>query len=98
MLELGSGTGYVGLKLVETLRMTKSNDLVILTDLPDVCPLLEDNLSIQSHDQYTASVDCECWVRPLPWGDNQYATQLAEELDSMRASPLSHIICSDLVS
>jgi len=39
-LELGSGTGYVGLELAKTLG---KEDMIILTDLEEVCPLLELN-------------------------------------------------------
>ena len=101
VVELGSGTGIVGLKLAERLARTRtdSSNLVVLTDLPEVCPLLQENLQ-----QHAALTERDVWVRALPWGSRAHADTLAEEL-GLRADPPSdarpryptHIVCSDLV-
>ncbi|ETW83399.1 hypothetical protein HETIRDRAFT_383456, partial [Heterobasidion irregulare TC 32-1] len=101
VVELGSGTGIVGLKLAERLARTgtDSSNLVVLTDLPEVCPLLQENLQ-----QHAALTERDVWVRALPWGSRAHADTLAEEL-GLRADPPSearpryptHIVCSDLV-
>ncbi|EPQ52771.1 hypothetical protein GLOTRDRAFT_122699 [Gloeophyllum trabeum ATCC 11539] len=101
-LELGSGTGVVGIKLTQILA---PDDLVILTDLPDVCSLLRETLERHGLQETTI---CSDWsggliVRPLPWGDPEYALSIAADLgltshskaDSSRY--LTRIICSDLV-
>ena len=100
VVELGSGTGIVGLKLAERLTQTRtdSSHLVVLTDLLEVCPLLQENLQ-----QHAALTERDVWVRALPWGSRAHADALAEEL-GLRADPPdarprypTHIVCSDLV-
>ncbi|KAJ3553541.1 hypothetical protein NP233_g12619 [Leucocoprinus birnbaumii] len=88
IVELGSGTGVVAAAIA---RVTdRHEDLVIATDLPEVCPLLEKNLS--------ASMNSSVLVRPLAWGNKQAARKLASELFSgPHARTPTHIICSDLV-
>jgi len=56
----------------------------VLTDLPEVCPLL------QANAQGYAGVE----VRPLAWGCAAHAQAVRDEL---ALTPVSHIICSDLV-
>lgn len=114
IIELGSGTGFVGLKLAEILAKSSGvrNSTLVLTDLPDVCPLLEENLQIESekwpisikHETNTLDVR----VAPLSWGDAEEARKVQDLLDlsfgSAQSSSademrnLSHIVCSDLVS
>ncbi|THH15559.1 hypothetical protein EW146_g4931 [Bondarzewia mesenterica] len=100
VLEIGSGTGIVGLTLAERLSRTrKVRDLVVVTDLPEVCSLLEDNLR-----QYVSLAGCDVWVRPLAWGSKEHAASIAKELSlhstarDVHTSPrhLTHIVCSDL--
>lgn len=126
IIELGSGTGIVGLKLAEHLaRMragsaidqaaglrgcTLSGDLVILTDLDDVCPLLEENLDGrrlqiygETRDGLTHSQDVTVEVRPLAWGNYQQASVIIEGImdkylkTDHSLMPVTHIVCSDLV-
>lgn len=126
IIELGSGTGIVGLKLAEHLVRMRSGtainqaaglrsspqkrDLIILTDLDDVCPLLEENLDGrraqiygQSADNSGGARDVAVEVRPLAWGNYQHASAIVDEirrvyLDTDNLSlPLTHIVCSDLV-
>lgn len=79
-VELGAGTGAAGLALAAAHPHAR----VVLTDLPEVCPLL------QSNAQGYPGVD----VRPLAWGCAAHAQVLREELG---LTPVSHVICSDLV-
>ena len=46
VLELGSGTGFLSLAIAPSLRRNRSKKTaLIMTDLDNVCPLLEDNLA-----------------------------------------------------
>ena len=100
VLELGSGTGIVGSCIAETVARPE-RDLVIVTDLPDVCPLLEANL-FRDSDHPIHSKHGVLLVRALPWGDPEQAATLASDLLSLgsKSHPrlLTHILCSDLVS
>ena len=80
VVELGAGTGAVGLAIAAA----HSHARVVLTDLPEVCPLLRANA------QGYPSVD----VRPLSWGCATHAQALRDEL---ALTSISHVICSDLV-
>lgn len=118
IIELGSGTGIVGLKLAEHLARlraadsqgsTRKGDLIILTDLDDVCPLLEENLYGRRAQIYGGTSglsdpsDVAVEVRPLAWGNYQHASAIINEirrtyLDMDHSTlPLTHIVCSDLV-
>ncbi|KAI0029311.1 putative methyltransferase-domain-containing protein, partial [Vararia minispora EC-137] len=90
LLELGSGTGIVGIGLVKALALTEHKDYrVILTDLPDVCPLLQDNLRL-----YPSLLDAGVVsVAPLAWGRREHVSAIVQFLGGR---PLTHIICSDL--
>jgi hypothetical protein len=90
ILELGAGMGVVGLTLAETLSGSgRTRDQIILTDLPDVCPLLEENLR-----SYSFLVQLLVSVEPLAWGNETHAMNVLKKL---QPRPVSHIICSDLV-
>jgi hypothetical protein len=95
VIELGSGTGYVGLKIVKGLRgRGRSNDLMVLTDLPDVCPLLERNLAISRQKYGIANT----MVAPLSWGNYEQAVTLLKHPQISGGRNVTHIVCSDLVS
>lgn len=71
-------------------------DVIIATDLDNVCPLLEENLSSAAkmfwkNDQTNPRV----LVRPLEWGVHKHSLKVLNELGSRS---LTHIVCSDLVS
>ncbi|EAU85547.2 hypothetical protein CC1G_06260 [Coprinopsis cinerea okayama7 len=88
IVELGSGTGIVASVIATALQ---PGDLLIATDLPDVCPLLEHNLR-DPIDQGNVVVE------PLAWGNSHHAESLRKLILNKRPSPgLNHIICSDLV-
>ncbi|KAF8271167.1 putative methyltransferase-domain-containing protein [Lactarius quietus] len=80
VVELGAGTGAAGLALAAAHPHAR----VVLTDLPEVCPLL------QANARGFAGVR----VRPLSWGCAAHAEALQAELGP---APISCIICSDLV-
>ncbi|KIY62027.1 hypothetical protein CYLTODRAFT_362083 [Cylindrobasidium torrendii FP15055 ss-10] len=81
-IELGSGTGIVA----HALRSAQpAPEILVATDLPEVCPLLEANLH----------PDASLIVRPLSWGNRIEAMNVLEE--SFAHKGLSDVICSDLV-
>jgi hypothetical protein len=97
-MELGAGTGIVTSRIIETVA-TREQDIVISTDLPEVCPLLEANLR-----NYTGQHCSTVRVRPLAWGNARHAIEIGTELGlDMSAVALherhylTHIVCSDLV-
>lgn len=98
ILELGSGTGIVSSRLAQHIK--KAQGTLIVTDLPEVCPLLEQNLA--SFTQHK-STRIDVIVRSLSWGNKQHALDIYRELRSRYAESfgtvpvLTHIICSDLV-
>ena len=79
-VELGAGTGIAGLAIAAAHPHAR----VVLTDLPEVCPLLQTNA------EGYPGVE----VRPLAWGSVAHAQALRDEL---ALTPVSHVICSDLV-
>ncbi|KAJ3554716.1 hypothetical protein NM688_g2960 [Phlebia brevispora] len=101
ILELGSGTGIVAAACAD--QLIGQDTTLIVTDLPEVCPLLEQNLQ-----EYLPPATCasapKVLVRPLTWGSDLEANNIAAELGSHRSilptSPsarcLTHVICSDL--
>jgi hypothetical protein len=101
ILELGSGTGIVVATIAEILDKSRG-DLVVATDLPEVCPLLIENLQLYTHCQKNRSpTDHIALVRPLAWGNAEHANAIASELASMSTEShrrhLTHVVCSDLV-
>ena len=99
ILELGAGTGIVTSRIVETVA-SGAKDMVISTDLPEVCPLLEANLKDllgQSHHRANGLS-----IRPLAWGNRDHTARILEDLQGNSISEqkihwLTHIVCSDLV-
>ncbi|KAL1747477.1 putative methyltransferase-domain-containing protein [Schizophyllum fasciatum] len=91
ILELGSGTGLLSCKMAEC---ASSEDFIIATDLPEVCPLIEKNLG--ATNQHRA---CMIATRPLSWGVAEHIHALSKELTSSKSprTALTHVICSDLV-
>lgn len=87
VVELGSGTGTTAYGLSQLLDMD-SGDVLVATDLEEVCPLLLDNLKpyTQPHGPVT--------IRPLRWGSQLHAERILTEF---RDRGLTDIICSDLV-
>ena len=88
-IELGSGTGFVAARIAAWLR--PDLDLLLATDLPEVCTLLEANLR-----------SCPAVkVLPLAWGSREHARAVSGELGMLPSDKPAryptHILCSDLV-
>ncbi|TFK40189.1 putative methyltransferase-domain-containing protein [Crucibulum laeve] len=98
IIELGSGVGIVAASIAERLE-TNGDDLIIATDLPEICPLLERNLA-ESNNRIRAVAPSRngdlVIIRPLSWGNIQEGLEIISELCNGNNS-LTHIICSDLV-
>lgn len=60
---------------------------------PKVCPLLESNIR-------ASTTSSSVYVRPLAWGNENHGSAIASELLTYREcpTPLTHVVCSDLVS
>ncbi|KAI0719402.1 putative methyltransferase-domain-containing protein [Cerioporus squamosus] len=86
-LELGSGTGFVAARVAGWMR--PDLDLLVVTDLPEVCPLLETNLRTCPAVR----------VRPLAWGSREHSSAILQDLSLLAPSGrrLTHILCSDLI-
>jgi len=78
-VEIGAGTGIAGLAIAAA----HPHACVVLTDLPEVCPLLRSN----------AQGYPEVKVRPLAWGCVVRAQALRDEL---ALTPVTHVICKQL--
>jgi Lysine methyltransferase len=94
VLELGSGSGMVGSMIAR--KLPEGQDLLIVTDLPEVCPLLKANLRGPG-----ANAADRVLVRQLTWGNSEHAANIASEFfTGISGHPrfLTHVICSDLVS
>ncbi|KAF7985710.1 hypothetical protein HWV62_2294 [Athelia sp. TMB] len=99
VLELGAGTGIVTSRMLK-LTEDRPLDIIISTDLPEVCPLLHVNVNSPAD----AQAPCQAArVRPLAWGNAAHAADIARELGLVHppvvGNPryLTHILCSDLV-
>lgn len=86
VMELGAGVGTAGLATAQALDRRGRSSSLVLTDLPDVCPLLERNARTCHCDHVSIQ------VRPLPWGDRDATRAIL----ASTARP-THILCSDLV-
>ncbi|KAH9481698.1 hypothetical protein JR316_0006225 [Psilocybe cubensis] len=100
IIELGSGAGLVAFSIAKILK--PGRDHLIVTDLPEVCPLLEDNLrSIKEEVEATIPEKDAVIIRPLSWGNQDDAAFIASQFfgqpnNDGRFGALTHIICSDL--
>ncbi|KZV70499.1 hypothetical protein PENSPDRAFT_724154 [Peniophora sp. CONT] len=91
-IELGAGMGVTGFMLAETLiSLGRRDDRVILTDLPEVCDLLRENLRLQASLRLS-----DVRVAPLAWGNLRHAEDVRDQVASDGRS-ITHVICSDLV-
>ncbi|KAF9905205.1 hypothetical protein EC991_001908 [Linnemannia zychae] len=107
ILEIGAGTGYVGIALAK--RLT-SDCTVILTDLEEVVPLMQKNVNEYYLSRHPTSVtetdsgsesgpgatkdSASCAtveVKPLAWGNSSHAAAI------MTPTPIDYVVASDLV-
>ncbi|KAF8802486.1 hypothetical protein BYT27DRAFT_7261022 [Phlegmacium glaucopus] len=101
IVELGSGSGMVAFSLAKLLK--PGYDRLIVTDLPEVCPLLQANLDAANLPTGSLSTNGKLVsVRPLSWGNHHDAVALVSEHFTEQSAqhsvvPVTHIICSDLV-
>ena len=84
ILELGSGQAWASLHLATLLS---PEDLLILTDLPDVIPLCQDSIDRWGQN---SSGRCRIFAQALAWGQ--------DSSNIRRLGPFSHILMCDLVS
>lgn len=73
----------------------RTDDVLVATDLANVCPLLDQNLSSAAEE--SRRIDRprpRILVRPLEWGNPDHTLKVFDELGPRN---LTHIICSDLV-
>ena len=84
---------------LEVARCCSHSDLVILTDLDEVVPLLANNM--HTHHEKTRNASCESsdvWAQPLAWGSENDVKTLGAQITQHYGAPIiTHIICSDLV-
>ncbi|PWN54384.1 hypothetical protein IE53DRAFT_308409 [Violaceomyces palustris] len=104
-VELGSGAGFAGLHLARQLKLllgennqTSSSlherDKVILTDLPNVVPLLERNTRRAGFDPTDRGTNSSpsnrrvaVTVRPASWGNQKEAQDILKELSKQEFPP-----------
>jgi hypothetical protein len=97
ILELGSGTGITSFVIARILSQRGDPYRVIMTDLPEVCPLLEENKDIYlTRDNSPSPERLSVVVRALTWGSLSDVDALFSSLQQ-DGQTLTHIICSDLV-
>lgn len=97
ILELGSGTGIIAAELAK--HLSARGGIIIATDLPEVCSLLEQNLPSHSTNTHSPPSMPLILICPLTWGNHDHVQHLRDNLANLsHDTHLTHIICSDLVS
>ncbi|KAF9223897.1 hypothetical protein BS17DRAFT_754019 [Gyrodon lividus] len=94
-IELGSGTGAVAARIARVIPPGLGG-FIVVTDLPDVCPLLEDNLGVRTPPTRatgngTHTREDFVFVRPLAWGNLDHATSITEEFGLSRDCPYANV-------
>lgn len=90
VIELGSGTGLVGIAVYHILN-TQGSCQVVLTDLPAMIPLLRENVAANPSPHHVTN--CCLTARALDWEDVRTIENLATE----DTEPFDVIICSELL-
>ncbi|KAJ3720833.1 putative methyltransferase-domain-containing protein [Lentinula guzmanii] len=97
IIELGSGSGMIGINIASSLK-PHLGDLLLLTDLPEVCPLIKSNVEEASKDHSLSDL---IHVRPLAWGNTEHVDRIKSDLSHGQKpyifAPFTHILCSDLI-
>ena len=89
ILEIGSGTGFLTLQLAPHLS---PSDTLLLTDLDEVIPLMENNLAAAKAHDPAPDTWPRTLVRGLPWGDERALNKVVGEVGRPDV-----ILASDLV-
>ncbi|KAK4517771.1 uncharacterized protein ATC70_001115 [Mucor velutinosus] len=76
ILELGAGTGYVGIALAQQLRRPVQ---LLITDLEQVVPLIQENVNMHSTDDDDDDNAAEIIVDRLHWGNREDAKKLVDQ-------------------
>ena len=81
---------------------SQSGDLMVLTDLEEVVPLLKKNMLREFRRRMEKRLSgAEIWAKALTWGNEGAWRRLYVELSAPLEGPLrevTHILCSDVVS
>lgn len=94
ILELGSGNGFLALD--HLCRLLPNESTIVLSDLAEVLPLLEENVVAASESgNIPALVDVN--VRAVQWGLREHVVQCKAALLRDGKKSITHILCSDLV-
>jgi hypothetical protein len=95
LMTVNQGTGVGGLAAADIMQ---AEDLVVLTDLEAVLPLLEINhrRDMERRAKIQGRPAAEVWIRALPWGDSRAAEAILSELRACGRN-ITQILCSDLV-
>ncbi|KAI9249652.1 putative methyltransferase-domain-containing protein [Sporodiniella umbellata] len=88
ILELGAGTGYVGIAMAKHLRKPCQ---VYITDLEQVVPLIQENVEIHYGEQQKDPNAAEIIVDRLHWGNSQDSQRLLSQ------GPFDLVVISDCV-
>lgn len=87
IVELGAGTGYVGIWLAKMLRQPSE---IYITDLEQVLPLIRDNVATH-YQPHNADTSTTVHVQRLHWGNK-------EDINALLADgPIDLVIVSDCV-
>ncbi|KAF5372738.1 hypothetical protein D9615_010127 [Tricholomella constricta] len=89
ILELGSGAGMTSSRIAKNLDV---HDMLIVTDLPEVCPLLERNLKAHALLTVQSPPDPLILVRPLTWGTEFHGLAIASERSQLLAPLLRSLL------
>ncbi|KAL9543426.1 hypothetical protein MBANPS3_008129 [Mucor bainieri] len=76
ILELGAGTGYVGIALAQQLRRPVQ---LYITDLEQVVPLIQDNVNMHYTNNDDDNNAAEIIVDRLHWGNHEDAKKLVDQ-------------------
>ncbi|KAI7860295.1 putative methyltransferase-domain-containing protein [Circinella umbellata] len=87
ILELGAGTGYVGIWLAKMLRKPCE---VIITDLEQILPLIQDNVNAH-YEPVVEDDSATVRVERLHWGNSKDTANI------LRDGPIDLIVISDCV-
>jgi hypothetical protein len=87
LIDLSSGTGYLGLIIAEHLYLTTHRPIrLLITDTQPCLPLIRANISRNERRIHECRIDVECL--PLLWGDERDMHRVETWCDH---SPMTHV-------